>query len=96
MDTEGVTILLSQTVFSLLVGHVITKTSEAIPLIVSPSLETDLCFYSALAALSTLEIELLHFKFVLLKYVAKQTLSKADRHAATDVSFEHDFELVEK
>lgn len=29
----GVTILLSQTVFSLLVGHVITKTSEAIPLI---------------------------------------------------------------
>ncbi|CAH0695529.1 unnamed protein product [Spodoptera exigua] len=31
--TLGVTILLSQTVFSLLVGHVITKTSEAIPLI---------------------------------------------------------------
>ncbi|KAF9816675.1 hypothetical protein SFRURICE_018555 [Spodoptera frugiperda] len=75
-NPHRVTILLSQTVFSLLVGHVITKTSEAIPLIVSPSLETDLCFYSALAALSTLEIELLHFKFVLLKYVAKQTLSK--------------------
>lgn len=29
----GVTILLSQTVFSLLVGHVITKTSEAVPLL---------------------------------------------------------------
>ncbi|CAK1540327.1 unnamed protein product [Leptosia nina] len=32
-SAAGVTILLSQTVFSLLVGHVITKTSEAIPLI---------------------------------------------------------------
>lgn len=29
----GVTILLSQTVFSLLVANVITKTSEAVPLI---------------------------------------------------------------
>lgn len=29
----GVTILLSQTVFSLLVGNVITKTSEAVPLL---------------------------------------------------------------
>lgn len=29
----GVTILLSQTVFRLLVGHVITKTSDAVPLL---------------------------------------------------------------
>lgn len=29
----GVTILLSQTVFSLLVAHVLTRTSEAVPLI---------------------------------------------------------------
>lgn len=29
----GVTILLSQTVFSLLVAHVLTKSSEAVPLI---------------------------------------------------------------
>jgi hypothetical protein len=32
-DVAGVTILLSQTVFSLLVAHVLTRTSEAVPLI---------------------------------------------------------------
>ena len=32
-DVAGVTILLSQTVFSLLVAHVVTRTSEAVPLI---------------------------------------------------------------
>lgn len=40
---------------------------------VSPSLETDLCFYSALAVFSTLEIELLHFTFVLLKNILVAT-----------------------
>lgn len=32
-NVPGVTILLSQTVFSLLVNHVLTRTSEAVPLI---------------------------------------------------------------
>lgn len=32
-DVAEVTILLSQTVFSLLVSHVLTRTSEAVPLI---------------------------------------------------------------
>ena len=33
LSVTGVTILLSQTVFSLLVAHVITQTSDAVPLI---------------------------------------------------------------
>lgn len=33
LSVAGVTILLSQTVFSLLVAHVITQTSDAVPLI---------------------------------------------------------------
>lgn len=47
-DVAGVTILLSQTVFSLLVAHVLTRTSEAVPLIGTdpPFLPTPSCSWS--------------------------------------------------
>lgn len=39
-EIPGATILVSQTVFSLLVGRVITKTSEAVPLLGRNKLKT--------------------------------------------------------
>ncbi|KAJ8985839.1 hypothetical protein NQ317_006210 [Molorchus minor] len=75
LSVAGVTILLSQTVFSLLVAHVITQTSDAVPLIGNSPYETATWTSAGHIALVTLFEEGTYFNCIMFMVASSVVLT---------------------